>query len=104
MQKAMVSLDTQIKICATRQQGLRKKSLDGNSQSTSRRDETDGFEFGVPSYCYSYVSKNSKAGNYSDVSISVSQAEYSMSQNAKNANSQETSFPDLHTINSKQCQ
>ena len=44
--------------------------------------------------------ENSKAGNYSDVSIFVSQAEYSMSQNAKNANSQETSFPDLHTINS----
>ena len=42
--------------------------------------------------------ENSKAGNYSDVSISISQAEYSMSQNAKNANSPETSFPDLHTI------
>ena len=44
--------------------------------------------------------ENSKAGNYSDVSISISQVEYSMSQNAKNANSQETLFPDLHTINS----
>ena len=45
--------------------------------------------------------ENSKDGNYSDVSISISQAEYSMSQNAKNANSQETSFPDLHAIYSK---
>ena len=36
--------------------------------------------------------ENKKDGNYSDISISISQAEYSMSQNAKNANSQETSF------------
>ena len=43
----------------------------------------------------------SYSGNHlSLIIISISQVEYSMSQNAKNANSQETSFPDLHTINS----
>ena len=45
--------------------------------------------------------ENSRARIYSDFSISFSQAEYPMSQNAKNANSQETSFPDLHTIDSR---
>ena len=77
---------------------IEKKSLDGNSQSTSRREERMDSNSECQATATAMSQENSKAGNYSDVSISISQAEYSMSQNAKNANSQETSFPDLHTI------
>ena len=80
---------------------IEEKSLDGNSQSTSRRDERMDSNSECQAIATATMSQeNSKAGNFSDVSISVSQGEYSMSQNAKNANSQEKSFPDLHTINS----
>ena len=79
---------------------IEEKSLDGNSQSTSRRDERMDSNSECQAIATTMSQENSKAGNYSDVSISISQVEYSMSQNAKNANSQETSFPDLHTINS----
>ena len=79
---------------------IEEKSLDGNSQSTSRRDERMDSNSECQAIATAMSQENIKAGNYSDVSISVSQAGYSMSQNAKNANSQETSFPDLHTINS----
>ena len=79
---------------------IEEKSLDGNSQSTSRRDQRMDSNSECQAIATAMSQENSKAGNYSDVSIFVSQAEYSISQNAKNANSQETSFPDLHTINS----
>ena len=77
---------------------IEEKSLDGNSKSTSKREERMDSNSECQAIATTMSQENSKAGNYSDVSISISQAEYSMSQNAKNANSQETSFPDLHTI------
>ena len=77
---------------------IEEKSLDGNLQSTSRREERMDSNSECQAIATTMSQKNSKARNYSDVSFSISQAEYSMSQNAKNADSQETSFPDLHTI------
>ena len=78
---------------------IEEKSLDGNSQR--REEERMDSNSECQAIAATMSQENSKDGNYSDVSISISQAEYSMSQNAKNANSQETSFPDLHTIYSK---
>ena len=77
---------------------IEEKSLDRNLQSTSRREERIDSNSECQAIATTMSQENSEAGHYSDVSISISQAEYSMSQNAKNANSHETSFPDLHTI------
>ena len=62
---------------------IEEKSLDGNSQSTSRRDERMDSNSECQAIATTMSQENCKAGNYSVVPISISQAEYSMSQNAK---------------------